>query len=296
MRPHKGMALAVAKLNKMSQSATSRSSGHDGIISRFCARISIRPPKTIHKVLPKRNPVYQSIRHFPAAQLIARSLPFLFGLAAIGTLPGCGKSEKIQTTAERLSSVQQKQETQPDFYVPRKTVDYMGDLKSLKDAPAKPEPAPPKAESAKAAALKSAAQDTKVATAPAPAQAPQPTAAQPAPTPAAATAPPANNVVASAAPTARPAPKQESAAVISVISREQPAFPRDALRNGIESGTVRARMTISATGEVTSVAILQAQPPRVFDRAVQQALGRWKFNPGPEGRTFDTEIGFKAAN
>ena len=240
--------------------------------------------------------MYHSTRHFPAARIIARSLPLLFGLAAIGNLSGCGKSEKVQTTAERLSSVQQKQETQPDFYVPRKTVDYMGDLKSLKDAPVRPEPAPPKAEPAKPAASKTAAQDTKVASAPAPVHAAQSPAAQSSPTPTSAIAASANNVVASAAPTARQAPRQESAALISVISREQPAFPRDALRNGIESGTVRARMTINASGEVTNVAILQAQPPRVFDRAVQLALERWKFNPGTEGRTFDTEIGFKAAN
>jgi outer membrane biosynthesis protein TonB len=44
------------------------------------------------------------------------------------------------------------------------------------------------------------------------------------------------------------------------------------------------------------VAILKAEPARVFDRSVQQALGRWKFNPGADGRTFDTEVGFKAAN
>jgi protein TonB len=166
----------------------------------------------------------------------------------------------------------------------------MGDLKSLKDAPVRPEPVPTKAEPAKSAALKPAAQDIRVATAPAPAAPP------PASTPAPAITAPANNVVASAAPSARPVPKPEPAAVLSVISREQPAFPRDALRDGIENGTVRARMTINAAGEVTNVAILQAQPPRVFDRAVQQALGRWKFNPGTDGRTFDTEIGFKAAN
>lgn len=81
-----------------------------------------------------------------------------------------------------------------------------------------------------------------------------------------------------------------------MVSREQPTFPRDALRAGIETGTVRARMTINAAGEVTNVAILQAQPARVFDRSVQQALGRWKFNTGTDGRTFDTEVGFKASN
>lgn len=231
--------------------------------------------------------MYQLTRHVTAAQFMARSLSFLFGLAAIGTLSGCGKSEKIATTADRLSSVQQKQQTQPDFYVPRKTVDYMTDLKAIKDAPAKADPAAPKAEAAKPVEAKASVQESKVAAAQAPVQA-----AAPPITPA-----PANNVVASAAPTARPAPpRQDAVPVVSVVSREQPDFPREALRAGIENGTVRARLTINASGDVTNVAILQAQPIRVFDRSVQQALGRWKFNPGADGRTFDTEVGFKATN
>lgn len=229
-----------------------------------------------------------------ATRFIPRALPFMFGLAAVGALSGCEKSEKIQTTAERLSAVQQKQETQPDFYVPRKTVDYMTDLKSLKDAPAKPEPAAARPDAAKAGAAKPAAAENKIATAPAPV--PVQTAPQPAPAPPPVATAPASNVIASTAPTTRPAPKQETAPALSVVSREQPAFPRDALRAGIESGTVRARMTIGAAGDVTEVAILQAQPARVFDRSVKQALGRWKFNAGKDGRTFDTEVAFKAAN
>ena len=205
-------------------------------------------------------------------------------IAATLSLTACGKSEKIPTTAERLSTVQQKQETQPDFYVPRKTVDYMADLKSLKDAPAKAVPARP-------VETKPAPVETKVAAAPPPVQAPVPQPVTPAPTPTA----PASNVVASSAPTARPAPPRTDAVpLISAISREQPAFPREALRAGIETGTVRARMTINAAGDVTNVAILQSQPARVFDRSVQQALSRWKFNPGTEGRTFETEVGFKS--
>ncbi len=218
----------------------------------------------------------------------------LLALTAACLLAACGKSERIPTTAERLSSVQNKQETQPDFYVPRKTVDYMGDLKSLKDAPAKQEPAPVKAEPAKPAEAKPAPVETKVAAAPAPA----PVQAAPAPvqTPPPSAAAPASNVVASAAPTARPAPPptKDVTPIISVVSRESPQFPREATRAGIESGTVRAKLTINAAGEVTNVAILQAQPARVFDRSVQSALSRWKFNPGADNRSYETEIGFKA--
>jgi periplasmic protein TonB len=78
------------------------------------------------------------------------------------------------------------------------------------------------------------------------------------------------------------------------VSRESPQFPREAQRAGIESGSVRAKLTINAAGDVTNVAILQAQPVRVFDRSVQSALIRWKFNPGAENRSYETEIAFKA--
>jgi len=231
----------------------------------------------------------------PAAKRSATPVSHLvLGLTATCLLAACGKSERIPTTAERLSSVQTKQETQPDFYVPRKTVDYMTDLKGLKDAPAKPDTAAPpvKAEPAKPAPV-----ETKVAAAPAPA--PAPVQVAPAPvvqTPPPAAAAPASNVVASAAPTARPAPppSRDVTPIISVVSRESPQFPREAQRAGIESGTVRAKLTINAAGDVTNVAILQAQPVRVFDRSVQTALIRWKFNPGVDNRSYETEIAFKA--
>ncbi len=132
----------------------------------------------------------------------------LLGLAAASLLAACGKSDRVPTTAERLASVQNKQETQPDFYVPRKTVDYMTDLKSLKDAPSKPEPAPVKAEPARPVETKPAPVETKVAAAPTPAPAPVQAAPAPVQTPPPSAAAPASNVVASAAPPppARPRP------------------------------------------------------------------------------------------
>lgn len=223
------------------------------------------------------------------SEAMTRRSNLLLPLALAIVLAACQKAETVPTTAERLKYVEQKQQTQPDSYVPRKIVDYMSDLKALKDNPAPklaPTEPPPKAAEAKqiVAEAKPAAPVVAAST-PSPAPAP----VQVAPAPAA----PAANVVASAAPTARPTPPKENPAAITVVSREQPDFPRDAARNGIESGTVRARVMINATGAVSSVVILEAKPPRVFDRAVSQALQRWKFNPGADGRSYDTEINFK---
>ena len=201
-------------------------------------------------------------------------------------LSGCQKNESIPTTAERLKSVEQRQQTQPDFYVPRKVVDYMSDLKSMKESPAKLPPPAIEPPAAKVADAKPASVPSKPA-----APAPEPAIALPSKAAAASAPPPI--VVASAAPTALAPPPRDVASTVSVVSREQPEFPRDAQRAGIMSGNVRAKLTINAAGGVSNVSIVEAKPSRVFDRSVTQALSRWKFNPGADGRIYETEINFK---
>ncbi len=205
------------------------------------------------------------------------------------TLAACQKTEPVQTTADRLKSVEQNQNTNPDFYAPRKTVDYMTDLKSIKDAPAKVEPAPaPPATPAKLAA------DAKAI--PAPAVAAAPVQAVPAPVRVAEPTPPPVQV-AVAAPTPRAAPpKAEPPALTALVTptfRAQPEFPREAIRQNVETGTVRAKLTIGANGDVTNVAILESRPARLFDRAVTTSLLQWKFNAGTDGRSYTTEVSFQ---
>ncbi len=218
-----------------------------------------------------------------SAPASGRYAQLLLMLASACAMTACQKPETVATTADRLKSVEQKQQAQPDVFVPRKSVDYMSDLKSLKDAPkataAVPTPAaapvevrPPIVEARPAAPA-----PVVVAAVPA---APAPSA-------------PAANVVASAAPTARPTPPKDVASTATVVSREQPDFPRDAMRAGVETGSVRARLIITAAGTVSSVVIVESKPTRVFDRAVTQALLRWKFNAGTDGRTYETEVNFK---
>ncbi len=260
------------------------------------------------------NPKLRSVK-------LRTAIPATCLVALLASLTACQKSDLGPTTAERLKSTEQRQQSVPDFYVPRKTVDYMSDLKAIKETQQAIEPpkkdALAKDAATKEAALKTPPVDAKGAAAkaagspvpvpvaaaaptltpagalggapvvatPAPTSAPPPRAAEP-------VAAPAPVVVASAAPTSRPTPSQEASPVISVVAREQPEFPRDAARQGVESGAVRARLTINASGDVTSVAIVQARPLRVFDRAVTNALSRWKFNPGADGRTYETEVSF----
>ena len=76
------------------------------------------------------------------------------------------------------------------------------------------------------------------------------------------------------------------------IARETPSFPREALAAGLDSGIVKARLTIGPKGNVESVDIVSASH-RSFNRAVRDALAHWRFEPGAGGRTTDVDVAFK---
>jgi protein TonB len=102
-------------------------------------------------------------------------------------------------------------------------------------------------------------------------------------------------VVASAAPVtpvAVPAP----AAALRLISREQPGFPVEAVRKGVTSGHVRARISVAIDGSVSKVEVIQSSPPRVFDSAVTAAVSRWKYAPMSEPTSTVTEFDFKESD
>ena len=68
-------------------------------------------------------------------------------------------------------------------------------------------------------------------------------------------------------------------AALRAIERAQPPFPPDARRDGITQGRVLAAITVLPNGTVGAVEVLQATPPRVFDRTVRNTLLRWRFEP-----------------
>jgi TonB family protein len=151
---------------------------------------------------------------------------------------------------------------------------------------------------AKAAALRAGTPAPATATAPAPAApppvapapvAPPPVAPAPAPTPAPAPAA-APAVAASPAPAPTPAPAAAAAREAKLIDRVEPEFPRNA---EVDSGSVRARLSINGQGAVTNVEILEATPARVFDRNVRTALSRWRYEAVGEPSTRVVEVSFK---
>jgi protein TonB len=79
---------------------------------------------------------------------------------------------------------------------------------------------------------------------------------------------------------------------VQVVNRVDPEFPREATQAGADKGRVKARMTISGAGEVTRVEIVEANPRRLFDRAVVKTLTQWKFNNGNDGRQYEIDVDF----
>ncbi|AKS40857.1 energy transducer TonB [Wenzhouxiangella marina] len=71
--------------------------------------------------------------------------------------------------------------------------------------------------------------------------------------------------------------RNEEGDIVPLV-RIQPQYPRDAAMNQIE-GYVTIEFTIDETGSVRSPRVIDAQPPRIFDRAALRAILRWKFKP-----------------
>jgi len=79
---------------------------------------------------------------------------------------------------------------------------------------------------------------------------------------------------------------------ITPVTREDPVYPRAAIRAGIEKGRVLARVNIDEKGNVTDVIIVDANPPRHFDSAVREALSKWKFKAEGEKYVGEIEVVF----
>ena len=156
-------------------------------------------------------------------------------------------------------------------------------------AVAKPAPASPGVVPAQAGTQSPPPQSPSVAATRAENPKPAPVAPAPAPAPTP-SAPAARTDLAAAASSSAAPPVSASP---RLVSRVDPDFPREAVQAGADSGLVRARMTLDSAGGVTRVEIVEANPRRVFDRAVVRALSQWRYSDGAAGRTVDMEVAFK---
>lgn len=71
------------------------------------------------------------------------------------------------------------------------------------------------------------------------------------------------------------------------LVRPDPEYPRMAMARGIE-GWVELQFTVSGSGAVTDVLVIDADPKGVFDAAATKALRSWKYAPRVrEGRAVE---------
>ena len=111
-------------------------------------------------------------------------------------------------------------------------------------------------------------------------------------TPAAIAAPAADtNRVAMARVDAPPAPPS-TVVPPRAIRRTLPVFPSEAIKAGIKTGRVLARVTIDADGRVTESQILSASPRGYFERESQSALTSWRYEPSGRSIFADVELLF----
>ena len=75
------------------------------------------------------------------------------------------------------------------------------------------------------------------------------------------------------------APSQAaSASGLRAVSTPAPRYPAEAARRQ-QSGEVQVEIVVGTDGSVTSARVVDANPPRVFDREALAAVKRWKFAP-----------------
>jgi protein TonB len=108
------------------------------------------------------------------------------------------------------------------------------------------------------------------------------------------TPPPAPYVIAPPPPPAPPPPEPKPAIRrgLTPIDKVDPIFPKKAIRDGVESGKVLARLQVDEKGLVTDVKIIDAKPPRVFDAEVIRALSQWRFKPEGDRYVAEVEVNF----
>ena len=76
-----------------------------------------------------------------------------------------------------------------------------------------------------------------------------------------------------------------------IVKKTPLDFPAEAIRNGIDKGVVRAKLTIDGEGAVTDVTVVDVQPPqaRMLRKTVVEGLRPWKFEAGKAG-SFEMQV------
>jgi protein TonB len=76
------------------------------------------------------------------------------------------------------------------------------------------------------------------------------------------------------------------------VVRVDPDYPARAIRDGTE-GWVEVQFSVTATGAVKDVVIVDADPRSIFDEAVIKAVGRWRYNPKVDAGVAVERVGLR---
>jgi protein TonB len=76
------------------------------------------------------------------------------------------------------------------------------------------------------------------------------------------------------------------------VVRVDPDYPVRAIRGAIE-GWVDVQFSVTATGAVRDVVIVDSHPKNMFDETVIKAVGRWRYNPKVDNGIAVERIGMR---
>jgi periplasmic protein TonB len=93
-----------------------------------------------------------------------------------------------------------------------------------------------------------------------------------------------------------PAPASADMAATSApkpLARAKPAYPRAALRRGLE-GSVLLEFSVDPDGNVVAPRVIESRPRGVFDEAALEALSKWKYEAlGAETSAIKVRLTFR---
>jgi len=80
---------------------------------------------------------------------------------------------------------------------------------------------------------------------------------------------------------------------IVLVERVEPKFPTQAVREGIDQGSVTIKFTVEPDGSVSNPTVTDAKPRRgIFDDSALRAVAKWKFKPLPAPRDTSVTVDF----